>query len=201
MPRDPKSKLSLLDLMILIGATAFGLGGYVLIDNSLFRGQRYMFGLFQPPTGGWNSGTVIDRAAGLLSSMLVMFGGLTFAVPILVWRKPRIDRRRSMRGPGTTACVAALVGMFIAPGVAGLSFAMRQAFDGSIKLPANFLVNGTLFDNVIIFAGVSVASAWAIQLATRRWHPRPDAIDRLGRFLGVLWLMAALTFATRQFLH
>jgi hypothetical protein len=201
MPTSPTSKLSLSDLMILILATGFGLGCYVMIDNSVYRGQRYFFGLFQPLPGVWSSATLIDRAAGFLSSMLPLFGLWTLAFPIIVWRRPRPTRHRSMRGPGMTACVSVLVGLLIALGVVGISFAMRRAIDGSITLPANFWSRGTLFDNAIIFAGVSVASAWVILFSTGRWHPRPEPIDRLGRALGGLWLLAALVFATRPFLH
>ncbi len=201
MPSSPKARLSLSDLMILISATGFGLGCYVLIDNSLFRGQRYFFGLLQPPTGVWTSAKVIDRLAGFLSSMLPVFGSWSMAIPVVGLRKPRPIRRRTMRGPGMTACLAALNGMLIASGVAGLSFAMRRAIDGSITLPANFWNRGTLFDDAIMFAGVSVASTWVISLAMGKWHPRPDPIDRLGRAVGVLWLVAALAFATRQFLQ
>ena len=201
MPRSATVKFGLADLMILISATAFGLGVYVLIDNNVFRGQRYFFGLFRPAPAAWNSALVVDRAAGLLSSLLPLFGVWSTAIPILGMRRPRPTRRRWGRRPGMTACVAALTGMALAVGVAGLSFLIRWAVDGSMKTPANFWQRGVLFDDSIVFAGVSVAATWASLLATGRWRPTPDALDRLGRSLGVLWLAAGIVFATRQFLQ
>jgi hypothetical protein len=201
MPRDLSPKFSLADVMILIGATSFGLGGYILLDNQIFSGKRYLFGLLEPPPRGWTSILLANRAAGVLSSMLVMFGAWTFALPIMGLRKAQPVRRRLNRGPGMTACLATLAGMATAVGAGGFSFALRQVVDGSINLPGNFWSRGLFFDNMVIFSGVAVTTAWAVLLATGRWRPTRDGFDRLGRFLGGLWIASALAFATRQLLQ
>jgi hypothetical protein len=201
MPRVLSPKFSLADVMVLIGATGFGLGGYIVLDNQIFSGKRYLFGLLEPPPRGWTSILMANRAAGVLASMLVLFGAWTFALPILGLRRARPIRRRINRGPGMTACLATLAGMATAIGVGGFSFGLRQVVDGSITLPANFLSRGLLFDNMVIFAGVGVTTAWAVLLATSRWRPTRDGFDRLGRFLGGLWIASALVFATRLLLQ
>ena len=46
MSRPVARRLSLADLMILVAMTGVGLSCYVFVDNGLFHGQRYLFGLF-----------------------------------------------------------------------------------------------------------------------------------------------------------
>ena len=198
MPAPTGQRLSLADLMILIGATGFGLGCFVLVDNNLFGGQRYFFGLLERPPGGWTSARILERTAGALAAMLPLFGGWTFALPILVARRPRPTRARWSRRAGLSACLAALAGMVTCAAAVALAFGLRWAVDGSIRPSPNFWSRGTLFDDLIIFAGVAVAATWSLQIATGRWRPSPDAIDRIGRSLGLLWLAAGLVFAARQ---
>ena len=54
-----------------------------------------------------------------------------------------------------------------------------------------------MLDDLIIYPGVSVAAVWATQFVTGRWRRSADWVDRLGRFLGGLWIAAALVFSTR----
>jgi hypothetical protein len=50
-------------------------------------------------------------------------------------------------------------------------------------------------------AGLAVAIAWSMQLLAGKWNASPDWPDRLGRFLGLLWIVAGLLWATRPYLR
>ncbi len=197
MARPGAPKTTLADLMILIAATSFGLGCYVLLDNSISGGQRYLFGLFERPRAGWTSSAVADRMAGAVATMLPVFGGWTFALPVLAARRPRPHRRRLARGPGLTACVASMVGILASVGVTGLAIALRWFVDGATTLSNNFWFRLPILDDLVIFSGVAVASAWGSKAVAGRWRPIPDLVDRAGRFLGLLWIVAGLAFALR----
>jgi len=53
---------------------------------------------------------------------------------------------------------------------------------------------------MIIYPGVSVAAVWATQILAGRRRKSADLVDRLGRFLGGLWIAAAVVFCTRSML-
>src|SRR4051812_47633906 len=98
---EPRTRtLALADIMILVALTGFAISCYVAVDNTLFQGQRYLFGLFDRRALGWSATRVIDQSSGVVSSLLVMFGGWTLALPVLRLRQPRPPRRRLIRQAG-----------------------------------------------------------------------------------------------------
>ncbi len=198
MSRPASPRFTLADLMILIFATGFGLGCYVLLDDSLLGGQRFVFGIFQSPPKGWSPFLIVDRVAGGFALAVTVFGGWTIAVPALTLRRPRHQRRRMIRGPGLTACIAATAGLAACVGAAGLAFTFQRWFNGLTRFYQSL---GLLIDDVFILAGIAVAGAWAAQLASGRWRPTRDGFDRIGRFLGGLWMASGLVSAVRQLLQ
>ena len=137
MPRPPKLKMTLADLMILVAATAVSLGIYLLIDDTLYGGGRFLFGLFTPPQRVWDSREILDRASGLFALIMTMLGAWTFAVPLLAWLRPRPVRYRLVRGAGTSACLATCFGIMACVGATGLAFSCRW-LDGWKPLHPNF---------------------------------------------------------------
>ena len=166
----------------------------------LFRGQRYLFGLFERPAGGWDSLRLIERVKGVWGFLLPLFGGWTLVVPVLRLRQPRPAWRKLSRQPGMTACVAAMAGMAFCAGVAGFAVLLRWGIDGQTQFGSSFWYRTPVLDDIIIYAGVSVAAVWATQISTGRWRKPADWVDRLGRVLGVIWVTAALVFAARLML-
>jgi hypothetical protein len=201
MPRPVARKLFLADVMVLVAVTALGLVCYLALDNSLFRGQRYLFGLFVTPKRGWVAAEVVNRATGITALMLPLFGGWSIALPLLQLWGPRLDRRRLERQPGLSACLAALTGLATSAGCLGIALALRGWVDGTTQFPPMFWAYSPALDNPVIFPGVSVAAVWVVQAVNGHWRPVPDWPDRLGRILGVLWIAEALLFAVRLLLR
>jgi hypothetical protein len=195
MPKPVTRKLTLSDMMILVAMTGVSLSCYILLDNVLGGGQRFLFGLFEQTAGRWNSAMVVNRAAGVLALMLILFGGWTLALPIMLLRYPRPRWRRLNRQTGMSACVAAMAGMVICAAVASCGLILQLWVDGRAWLSPNSW--NRFFDGLIVYAGISVAAVWGTQVLTGFWRPSRDWGDRLGRSLGCLWLVAGFVFSVR----
>jgi hypothetical protein len=184
--------LTLGDVMLLVAMTGLGLSCYVFVDNAMMNGQRYIFyGLFEWPVGRWDSPTLIDHLMALIASLLTLTGGWTVAFPVLRLRQPRPRWRIIARQPGVTASVAAMTGIAFYAVAAGSTCLMRWWIDGLSRFPRNF-------EDIVTYAGVSTAAVWSAQIASCRWRPSADWVDRLGRFLGGLWIAAAFVFSLRH---
>jgi hypothetical protein len=111
-----------------------------------------------------------------LNTLLLNF--LFFLLPaflILRLKRPRAPLRSLILQPGFAAC-AAVLAVFIA------------------SLPFVLLAPAGLAGQVIEIGGqillvVAVPLVWVTLIVTHRWNPEPSWIDRLGRILGVLWMV------------
>ena len=73
---------------------------------------------------------------------------------------------------------------------------LRWWADGVTQLPNNWLRSSPL-DATVVYAGTAVAAVWVSQAVAGCWRPTADWIDRLGRFLGFLWILSGFVFAVR----
>ena len=124
--------------MILVATSGVSLSIYILLDNGLFSGQRFFFGLFRP-SDGLDALQVISRVGGALSILLILFGGWTLILPVLPLRKYRSQWRRLSRQPGISACLAVATGMVVWAGVACVTLWLRAQFEGQPGLPPGLL--------------------------------------------------------------
>ena len=195
-----RPRLSLADVMLLVGSTGLSLATYILVDNGLFGGRRYFFGILQGPTrlDAWQ---ILERIGGALSILLILFGGWTLVLPVLPLRNYRPQWRRLSRQPGISACIAAMTGMVFWGAVVGGTLWLRDLVQQHAPLPPGFWIRSPVFDGLIVCAGTSVAAVWVVQIATGRWRPGGHAFDRIGRGLGILWLVVGMVFAARLFLN
>ena len=131
MHRATRSKLTLADLMILIGANAVSLACFILIDNNLYGGGRYFFGVFDWSLKTWISPLVLDKAEGAFAIACSLFGAWTLALPLIGFRKPWRERLRLLRGPGLMACLAAATGLGFCVGATLLAFALPGSMASS----------------------------------------------------------------------
>jgi hypothetical protein len=201
MPPANQPRLGLGDVMILVASTGLSLSIYILLDNGLFSGQRFFFGLFRETSGGLSTLELISRVGGALSILLILFGGWTLALPFLPLRKHRSQWRRLNRQPGISACLAVAAGMLVWTAVACTTLWIRGVITGHAPLPPAFWIRSPIFDGLIICAGTSVAAVWVVQIITGRWRPGANGFDRLGRGLGILWFAVGATFAARLLLN
>lgn len=202
MDRSPATgrvgrRLTLGDVMLLVVGTGLGLAVCQWVIRDLIDGLIYLFRSTRPSSAA----LTILRAANLAALALTVFGGWTIVLPLLRLRRPRPSWPRLVRQPGLTACLAATAGMGLGALATGAAYGLGWMLDGSVRLAWFVWLNRFLREMIIPSAGTAVASVWAVQAISGRWRPVPDAIDRFGRALGALWLLAGLAWALRQFIE
>jgi hypothetical protein len=198
MPGTAARKFNLVDGMILVAATGFSLSCYVLLDNAVLGGQRYIYGLFARWPSRWNFFMALDRATAVSTILLPLVGGWTLVLPILCLRNSRGSWRRLGRQSGVLASLAAIAGMVLCAVVAGSAFLLSWWIDGTPLPPSRSRGWVILLDRLVFCTGLSVAAVWLTQAMTGRWRRSADWLDRLGRCVGGLWLVAGLVFAVRS---
>jgi hypothetical protein len=173
---EPTRRMTLLDAMILIAATA---GGLAMIRGPV-PGVLHILPSSPPipfliPRPALDAG-LLTLAAWPLPAMW------TLALLTIRLRPPRPPWRRLSRQPGVTACCAvAFVALFNTLLLAGLS--LKVGFDGD------------LFPVTALPVGLAVAVTWATLRMGGRWRPVPSPLDRAGRLLGAYWVaMIPLSF-------
>jgi hypothetical protein len=169
-------RLTLLDGMILVAATACGLA---VIRGSI-PGVLHVL-----PTSPLVPPLVPRPALDILILILAAWplpAMWTLALLAMRLRRPRPAWRRLARQPGVMACCAA---------------AFAVTFN-VLLLAALSLKVGVFADFLLITAlpvGLAVAVAWGTLLISGRWPPVGDGFDRAGRWFGAYWLaMVPLSF-------
>ena len=108
-------------------------------------------------------------------------------------RRPRADGQRLGSRPGAAAALAGCLGAVAAALIVG-----GRGATGNLNLvlaDPRLLGYAALAVACIFFTpviGFGVICAWATLAAVGRWRPEPSAIDRLGRALGVYWIVSGL---------
>jgi hypothetical protein len=173
MSRPPRRTFTLLDAIVLVAATAVGFA---------WVRSRWDFETFEGPKE-W-LGAVPEMLAPLLMTW-------TVAVVVLRLFPPRPLLRRLALQPGAAAC-----------GSVALTFTMKSlryfvwAFAGSRGIPWHLFRNGSelvseLCDNAFVGGSYhyEVVAVWVLLFLSRRCRPEPSWIDRVGRVIGLIWLL------------
>jgi hypothetical protein len=106
-------------------------------------------------------------------------------IPIRLAR-PRPPWRRLARQPGFVACwaIAAVLALGLVEGL------FRVAFQGGFKQWGGVWPFHALWELGVVFRGpFAVAAAWLALALAGRWSPEASWIDRLGRALGLAWVI------------
>ncbi len=159
--------------MILVASSALIFAG-VRLSSDIFR--EYL----AEETSGSNSlrqwATSLstdDVVYYVLSGVVLIFWGFAFSLTpaflIIRLRRPRPSFRDLVLQPGVVACEATLLGH-------GLT--VSQALFEWLPEPLYWAAVAT-----------SIPLAWAALAMRGRWRPEPGWIDRLGRILGVCWVV------------
>jgi hypothetical protein len=202
MSRPARQQLTLRDVMPLIGSAAIGLAGYRFATRGLFRGW------FQLTDGGiWGRSQIsafwlVGYCVQLVSLLIPFAAAWTLVLPMLRVRPPRKSWRRVWAQPGMAACLAAGFGwLWSASGLALARLSGVAAPTIHIHAQNNERWMQHYFaDEVFMYVGLSVSAIWAFLLCTGRWRRPLDSIDRLGRIVGVMWILIGLAWTIREYM-
>ncbi len=184
--------LDLWDAVILIVATAAGFEAWLVAIG--FLGD--------PP---WRRNPAVDRAMHLLMPLLFAW---TLALPALRLRRPRPRWRGLFRQPGMAACAVALAVLICTLIGTAQSWSIHQfrpmpvtpfpprwmssAWAGRLP-PLQQLGRLLYYDGLgSTWAGPAICGAWLTMALGGWWRPERSAIDRLGRAIGVVWIVLSL---------
>jgi len=160
---------SLLDLMIIVAAIAL----WLVVTRSYAQAIR------SDLSSIWSLAELgIVRIFANQGSYLLICS--SFTMLLIRLRGPRPPRRRLWRQPGLAASAGAVVG--ILAGTAGVLSNWASSPEPSIEVLQ-------ILQGVRPFAAPGVFGAWIALAFTRRWRSERGAIDRLGRLVGLLWLV------------
>jgi hypothetical protein len=204
-------RFNLGDLMILIAA----IGIATMTLRSLWQGLTV-----GPGEGYWSVTPSRLLVAAILSACATP---LTLACLAFRIRRPRPPWRRVAIQPGTAALVACSVIFAFQVAEVAISLALpnvypfggtkvspiRFGFGESVSLvvmrstSGNELIGhieplacfGALTTNFATPCGPAVAAVWLVLALSGRWRPERSWIDRLGRFLGVTWIVISILAA------
>jgi hypothetical protein len=202
-PRTTKKgsgRASLGDVMLLVALTGVGLATCRYAMDAWSGGGASVFRPFAPFENGVTSFAVVVSAAGFVAITLTLIGGWTLVLPLIRLKTQRIGLRRLLRQPGFTACLAAVFGMLAGWGHLVLTIGISRLVDGRLRLPLFVWVRQYVLGDMLVEAGVWVAAVWTFQVLSGRWRAQPDWVDRVGRVLGVVWIVAGMVWAAHRYL-
>jgi hypothetical protein len=174
------------DAMLFIAATAVGCAVLAAIWSA--RGETAplrdsvegVLASFRDPTG-----TIIQGVGNLgwlaAATCAPLLACWSLALAVVILSSPRPVRRRLATYPGPAACVliGPVVGMV-------LVFAAVSPLYGGI-----FYLAEECSDIVTYASSLMVCAYWMAMALLGRWRLAPTWIDRLGRLLGLAWVLIA----------
>jgi hypothetical protein len=182
--------------MILIGSGAVGLGLYQYVCREFFRGWFLDVGVREVWRG--NAWLLVATASRGASWLIPFAAAWTVVLPWLRARGPRRRWRRVWREPGMAACLAAGAGWLWGGAALGVAACLSHVRPHQPAAMERWVQ--TFFDDALIaYVGLAVASVWMVQACSGRWRRPVDAIDLLGRLVGVAWVVIGLVWALRAY--
>ena len=185
----PRRLFNLMDAMVLVAATAAGLGIARGIQDALWR-------FTDASVNAGPIGPALLLAARWTVLAYPCLVALTVALLLLLFRSQRFrpDLADLLNRPGATACGAAA--MAIALGMVNLavlilvvmarsgtpwnSKEMIEAFVDAVRLNIGVELG---------MPGLAVTVAWSMLALSGRWRSEPNWLDRVGRSLGLVWVV------------
>src|SRR5262245_5829492 len=157
---------------------------------------------------GWPPGLAFTTFGGSLERLLFVFmrqcipfpAMWTLTIVVLAWWDQRRRQRRAPRHAGIIACYAAGAAIVVTSFI-GSSFYAVHVLEDNLMIP-KILSHATQMHPFPPFAnapleeivGASVLGAWTTLAGSRRWRTESSWIDRLGRVLGVFWILLFLCY-------
>jgi hypothetical protein len=195
-------RFTLLDGMILIVALGLVLGAarWLREDGSVWS----LFLAFKTDFA-WEWDRFDFLATALLVCAMTIAVPTTLAALVMRLRQPRHRWRKLARQPGLVACLVPLPSL-----AAALMFTVLNVL--SVNQTTPVFKNGTTYAQQAsvwvqgfaewgaLLGGFAVLVAWSTLILGGRWRPEPTWLDRLGRLIGMVWIVLALVacFALRN---
>jgi hypothetical protein len=182
MPRRP---FTLRDAMLLIAATAIGLGAARGCHDPFWsRSNRTV------EIGSFDA-IALEVSRWILVA-LPMAWAWTVALLVIGLQGPRAGLRPRISLPGSAACGAATIALVIdATNLLAIltAVALQEGIVWDQDIAA-FLYDGMIELSIpgIGSPGIAVTVAWVTLAVTGRWQPEPSWIDRAGRLMGLGWI-------------
>lgn len=105
-------------------------------------------------------------------------------------RRPHPGWRRLGRQPGFIACAVATAAM-----------AIEAAWIGALlAIGSRFIHVSTIFVGYAQEVSFAVAGGWIALAISGRWRTEPGWIDRMGRIIGIVWILVTVVEWSRYFL-
>jgi hypothetical protein len=166
-----RRRITLLDLLVLIAATAVGL---VLLRVS-------MKGMEARPVARYSGALAASYITTIQTYTSCLMAPWSLALLGLNLRQPRASFRRIARGPGFVACVTATAGVALY-----LTVCLAQYSRGKLAFgpAAVSRITGTFHNQ----AALMVAGGWLALALGSRWRAETSWPGRGGLALGVGWI-------------
>jgi hypothetical protein len=190
MSGRPVRRFGLVDVMILVAATAAGLawGRDALVAT--VRAERIPTGMVFSNQMHMRPVEFADRLQTFRSGTSRLLACWTLAVLVIRLRPPRPRPARLMCQPGTVAVATATAYTVAVAAGFLLAFVIRAKYK-----PAWSDYTGQAID--LHGSANAITAAWLILALSGRWHPERTWIDRSGCVIGLAWI--ALTVAGNLF--
>jgi hypothetical protein len=170
-------RLTLLDMMALIAATAVGLAlASALQPRYRDLGEATRFVAL--PFALQLHGAAVELTVALTAPL---FASWTLALTVLRLRGPRIV---PIGSPGPAACVAASLVL-----MAGVPLNLMMYTPPGHPWVLALWTSGS-------WAGFVVIAVWVVLILRGQWRPEPNWIDRAGRVVGLYWIVVYVATRT-----
>jgi hypothetical protein len=182
-PIQSRRKFGLLDLMILIFATASSLAW---VRATLRNNDGFTF-IGSGPSRFFSS---VLYARAWFSTIVMVLAPISFGCVVIRLRRPRPDMQEVTCQPGFVACLSA--SMVIALNLASkFGESACEMVLGPLSWPG-MSITGNLGINdmgrLSATAGSVVLASWTLLILGRRWMREPGWIDRMGCIVGMAWV-------------
>jgi hypothetical protein len=188
--KAPRRRFMLLDGMVLVAATA---AGYAVVHA--FASEFVQGDLSSVLRESLSTGQFRDLAVILLLCALPVLAAWTLALVPLGLLKPRPRFRRLTRQPGLMAAIsfATAAGLLATTYLFFVIVTCLADSGSNLSTIIGLMLSpvGVLF-LLPVFFGVAISASWTTLILSRRWQAEPSWIDRMGRALGVFWIVFAL---------
>lgn len=190
-------RFRLLDAMILVAATAVGCAGTNVLfanpdPNAIFAWRTFSElkdSLFESRDTEMKWMTAVILCGEILAACAPIVAAWGVALIALRWIGPRPRWRRLAREPGIMACCASTTPLIVLGGH-GIIYALGHRYQLLIDYMVDPIGMGLMIWPMTL--GMSVLAAWMTLLLGGRWRAEPTWIDRLGRAIGVFWVVVGL---------